>query len=169
MYRRKNISILILALAITSTLAGSDSLFVKGQLSLYSHLNTNNTLPLWMGGRYIPQLNYAFRMPQVRMIDLEASVNTYGNWGVAVGDSNHFSQALKPYRMWARYSSKQFEFRVGLQKINFGSATLLRPLMWFDQIDPRDPLQLTDGVWGIRARYYFMNNANIWLWGLYGI
>jgi hypothetical protein len=40
--------------------------------------------------------------------------------------------------------------------------------MWFDQIDPRDPLKLTDGVWGLLGRYYFLNNANIWLWGLYG-
>jgi hypothetical protein len=40
--------------------------------------------------------------------------------------------------------------------------------MWFDQVDPRDPLQLTDGVWGLLGRYYFLNNANIWLWGLYG-
>jgi hypothetical protein len=45
---------------------------------------------------------------------------------------------------------------------------MLRPLMWFDQMDPRDPLQLTDGVWGLLARYYFLNNTNIWLWGLYG-
>jgi hypothetical protein len=39
--------------------------------------------------------------------------------------------------------------------------------MWFDRIDPRDPLQLTDGVYAMLARYYFLNNANIWLWGLY--
>jgi hypothetical protein len=40
--------------------------------------------------------------------------------------------------------------------------------MWFDQIDPRDPLQITPGVYGILGRYYFLNNANIWLWLLYG-
>jgi len=40
--------------------------------------------------------------------------------------------------------------------------------MWFDRIDPRDPLQLTDGVYGLLGRYYFLNNANIWIWGLYG-
>ena len=40
--------------------------------------------------------------------------------------------------------------------------------MWFDRIDPRDPLQITDGVTGLLLRYYFKNNANIWLWGLYG-
>jgi hypothetical protein len=40
--------------------------------------------------------------------------------------------------------------------------------MWFDRIDPRDPLQLTNGVWGLLGRYYFLNNANIWIWALYG-
>ena len=40
--------------------------------------------------------------------------------------------------------------------------------MWFDRIDPRDPLQLTDGVYGLLIRYYFVNNTNIWVWGLYG-
>ncbi len=45
---------------------------------------------------------------------------------------------------------------------------MIRPLMWFDKLDPRDPLQLTDGVWGILGRYYFLNNANLWLWALYG-
>jgi len=39
--------------------------------------------------------------------------------------------------------------------------------MWFDSVDPRDPLQLTDGVYGLLVRYYFRNNANIWAWGLY--
>jgi hypothetical protein len=45
---------------------------------------------------------------------------------------------------------------------------MLRPLMWFDQLDPRDPLGLTNGVWGILGRYYFLNNTNIWFWSLYG-
>lgn len=55
-----------------------------------------------------------------------------------------------------------------MQKINFGSAAVLRPLQWFDEIDPRDPLQLTNGVYALLGRYYFMNNANVWLWMLYG-
>ena len=40
--------------------------------------------------------------------------------------------------------------------------------MWFDSMDPRDPLQLTDGVWGGLFRYYFPNNTTLWLWSLYG-
>ena len=140
----------------------------KGQLSAYTHLNLSNDLPWWSGGRYIPQVNYEFELEHEQKIDFEASANIYGNMGLLPFDSSGFNGDLKPYRIWARYSTRQFELRAGLQKINFGSASILRPLMWFDQIDPRDPLQLTDGVWGILARYYFLNNANIWLWGLYG-
>jgi len=40
--------------------------------------------------------------------------------------------------------------------------------MWFDKMDFRDPLQITDGVYSLLGRYYFNNNINIWLWGLYG-
>jgi hypothetical protein len=56
--------------------------------------------------------------------------------------------------------------RFGLQKITFGSARLFRPLMWFDKLDPRDPLQLTEGVWGMRVRRDFSNNTNASVWGL---
>jgi len=41
-------------------------------------------------------------------------------------------------------------------------------MMSFDRLDPRDPLKITEGVYGLRYRYNFLNNANIWLWGLYG-
>jgi hypothetical protein len=145
-----------------------DSVSFKGQLSVWEHYNPNNKLPFWTGGRYIPQLNFEIKPARNRLIDFESSANIYGNAGLKSFDTTSFDGDIKPYRLWARYSSQQFEFRLGLQKINFGSASLLRPLMWFDQIDPRDPLQLTDGVWSALARYYFLNNANIWLWALYG-
>jgi len=38
------------------------------------------------------------------------------------------------YRGWIRYSGSQFEARVGLQKINFGPAQLLRSLKWFARL-----------------------------------
>jgi hypothetical protein len=140
----------------------------SGQLSGYIHFNPDNNLPLWGGGRYIPRLNYEISLKEQRKVDFEASANIYGNAGLRPFDSTGFNGDIKPYRAWIRYSSSQFEIRAGLQKINFGSAKILRPLMWFDRIDPRDPLQLTDGVWGILARYYFLNNTNIWIWGLWG-
>ncbi|MBN1186261.1 MAG: hypothetical protein JXB49_28550 [Bacteroidales bacterium] len=145
-----------------------DTLNFNGQLSVYTHFNPKNKLPWWSGARYIPQFTHEYCFSRNRLIDFEASVNMYGNIGWKPSDSSNFDGDMKPYRLWTRYSTQQFELRLGLQKINFGSSSILRPLMWFDQIDPRDPLQLTDGVWGILARYYFLNNANIWLWGLYG-
>lgn len=149
-------------------LYAQDSLSVSGELIGWGNFNSGNDLPVWLGGRYIPEANYSVRFQDNRMIDFEASANILGTLGIHPFDSTYSSGKIKPYRVWARYSTRQFELRAGLQKINFGSAYILRPLMWFDQIDPRDPLQLTDGVWGILGRYYFLNNANIWLWGLYG-
>jgi len=145
-----------------------DSLSFKGQASAWLNFNKGNKLPLYFGGRYIPQLNAIFPLKNDRKIDFEASLNINGSAGFNPFDSLRTSGRIKPYRLWVRYSTRQIELRAGLQKLNFGSASLLRPLMWFDQIDPRDPLKLTDGVWGILGRYYFLNNANIWLWGLYG-
>ena len=146
----------------------SITLKYKGQVSAYSHFNPSNDQSLWFGGRYLPQLNSEIKLKKSNLIDFEASANIYGNAAIEPFNNVGYDGNIKPYRLWARYSSPQLEIRAGLQKINFGSASMLRPLMWFDQIDPRDPLKLTDGVWGILGRYYFLNNANIWLWSLYG-
>lgn len=167
--KRKIYFLIILSLVSCFNLAGgTDSLTFRGQLSGFAHYNSHNNLPLLTGARYIPQANYSTLLKNGHKLDFEASVNLYGTAGLEPFDSAGFSGALKPYRLWVRYSTNQLEIRAGLQKINFGSASLLRPLMWFDKIDPRDPLKLTDGVWGVLGRYYFMNNANLWLWGLIG-
>lgn len=139
----------------------------KGQLPLWKTANPEDPFQLQAGARYIPTLSYKKSYDDKYTFDGEFSVNTYIS-ALYSNDSIDTDEKLKPYRFWLRYSTEQFEIRAGLQKINFGSANMLRPLMWFDQIDPRDPLRLTDGVYGILGRYYFMNNANIWLWGLIG-
>lgn len=146
----------------------TDSLLFSGQLSAWSNYNHDNDLSLWFGGRYIPQVNYNIKLPESRLLDFEISANINGSAGVHPFDSGYTDGNIRPYRAWARYSSNQFELRAGLQKINFGSAAILRPLMWFEQVDPRDPLRITTGVWGLLGRYYFLNNVNIWVWGLYG-
>jgi hypothetical protein len=145
-----------------------ESMSFKGQLSGYTHYNANNVFPWWNGGRYIPQVNVLIPVNEENLIDFEASANIYGNIGIKSFNNTSSNGNIKPYRVWTRFSTNQFEIRAGLQKINFGSASILRPLMWFDQVDPRDPLQLTDGVWGLLGRYYFLNNATIWFWTLYG-
>ena len=145
-----------------------DSISIKGQLSAFTNINPHNDMPWLSGIRYIPQINYGQSFKNNHLIDFEASANIYGNVSIVPFSDINTTGDIKPYRLWTRYSTNQLEIRAGLQKINFGSASLLRPLMWFDRIDPRDPLKLTDGVWALLARYYFLNNANVWLWGLLG-
>jgi len=110
------------------------------------------------GLRYIPTFSFG-----TGPFDAELAANGFGTWSARANSS--FDIAAKPYRAWLRYSAPRFEARLGLQKLNFGSATMLRPLQWFDRLDPRDPLALTDGVYAGLARYYFPNDANVWTWG----
>lgn len=139
---------------------------IKGQASGW--ITSNPDMATQIGLRYIPDLMISTYTGE-NLVDGEISLNIFGSGQYThSSDSIFFQNDLSAYRMWLRLSGSQYEVRIGLQKINFGSAMLLRPLMWFDSIDPRDPLQLTDGVYGILARYYFLNNANIWIWGLYG-
>jgi hypothetical protein len=144
----------------------AQSLGIKGQAIGWTTLNPAEPFQAQAGLRYIPELSFSLPAGKYTL-DGEVSANIWLS-GTFAGDTSAFDKDLAPYRMWVRFSGDQFELRAGLQKINFGSAQMFRPLMWFDYIDPRDPLQLTDGVYGLLARYYFLNNANIWLWGLYG-
>ncbi len=120
------------------------------------------------GIRYIPVLSPWLKAGRKGKFDAELSVNTYGSIWLTGHKFDSADYRLKPYRLWLRYSTSHLEIRAGLQKISFGSSNILRPLMWFDKMDFRDPLMLTDGVYSLLGRYYFSNNVNIWLWGLYG-
>ena len=144
----------------------AQSLGFKGQAIGWTTLNPADPFQAQAGLRYIPELSFSLPAGNYTL-EGEFSANLWAS-GIYSGDSLELDKQLSPYRMWVKFSGDQFELRAGLQKINFGSAQMFRPLMWFDRIDPRDPLQLTDGVYGLLARYYFLNNANIWLWGLYG-
>ena len=137
----------------------------RGQISNLMVLDDFARDKTRLGIRYIPEISFQHPVSQNYFVDAEISMNIFGHTTM---DFENPQNDFSPYRVWVRFAADQFEVRAGLQKINFGSATILRPLMWFDQIDPRDPLQITNGVYGVLLRYYFLNNANFWLWGLYG-
>jgi hypothetical protein len=141
---------------------------LKGQLSGWLALNDEKPSTPRFGLRYLPTFSLGRGGEQRMALDAELSVNAYGSAAAPDWRGVQAEGRVKLYRLWLRLSSSRFEARLGLQKINFGSASLFRPLMWFDRLDPRDPLQITDGASGLLLRYYFLNNANIWLWGLYG-
>ncbi|NPD44059.1 hypothetical protein [Lentimicrobium sp. S6] len=161
--------ILVLAMISMAQLSsGQAKLEFDGQLSLYGNYNPDSDLDVLLGGRYLPELNLKLPLKNSKAFDFQAAANIYGAYITHPFDSSWSDGNIKAYRAWGRYTTEQFELRVGLQKIDFGTAMLLRPLQWFDEIDPRDPLKFTNGVYAALARYYFLNNANIWIWGLYG-
>ena len=164
-------SIIILSaiiIFVPELLWAQDSTFLfKGQADAYSGINFSDPTQVQAGVRFIPSLSLGTKQDHKLKFDSEVAFNTYADYNYST-EKDHADAKIDPYRLWIRLSSARFEIRAGLQKINFGSASMLRPLMWFDRMDPRDPLQLTNGVYGLLGRYYFQNNANAWLWMLIG-
>jgi len=161
-------AVLIALLVCSLNKALPQSWSFEGQASGWLASNPEKSPLSQAGLRYIPQFTLDEELVEGLNSDLEVALNAYATANLAKGQSPRYDGTVKAYRGWFRVSSRTFEARIGLQKLSFGSATMLRPLMWFDTIDPRDPLQMTDGVYGLLLRYYFLNNANFWLWVLYG-
>lgn len=146
----------------------AQSLSFQGQLSNWWGYSNAVQNTAEAGLRYLPEIRLVKPVFDDHNLDLELAINSYTNFsGGSLSNINNKSDA-RLYRLSGRYYSPRFETRIGLQKINFGPAKVFRSLMWFDRLDPRDPLKLTDGVYAILGRYYFLNNANLWVWGLYG-
>ena len=167
MSKMSSITILLVFISVQWQMNGQTSLEFDGQVSVFANYSPDNDFDMFAGGRYLPELDYHLKLDSLRSFDIQISGNLYGSTNFRPFYKENSRGGLDLYRVWARYTSKQLELRLGLQKIDFGSATLLRPLQWFNQIDPRDPLALTNGVFGLLGKYYFPNNANIWIWGLY--
>ncbi|MGA1978528.1 MAG: hypothetical protein ABSG89_11845 [Bacteroidales bacterium] len=140
----------------------------NGQVAAWGSINFSDGTGAQMGGRYIPELSAEIPAGKKFKLDGDLSADGLLTYTHVPDSVNSVGSKAEFYRFWLRFSGQRFELRAGLQKISFGSAQMLRPLMWFDRIDPRDPLHLTEGVYGIQGKYTFRNNANIWLWMLYG-
>lgn len=167
--KRIKFNLFLFLLITPALLYAQDSIFkLKGQVDAYSGLRFSNPAQWQTGARFIPSFSIGKQWKNNLKFDSEISINSYLDYHFTNWNKDGTDAGIKPYRLWVRFSNERFELRAGLQKINFGSASLLRPLMWFDRMDPRDPLQLTDGVYGLLGRYYFQNNANAWLWMLWG-
>ncbi|MBN1895222.1 hypothetical protein JW906_12030 [bacterium] len=115
------------------------------------------------GIRYMPALFAECLLPDKWTAAAEFSLNAAGS-----ATREACEGRLKAYRCWMRAARTRFEFRAGLQNIGFGPSVMFRPLMWFDRIDPTDPLRVTDGVWALLARYTSPGNSSLWIWALAG-
>jgi len=161
--------VLAAALAVSLPLRGSARGFnFKGLVSPWITARFEGPPESVFSVRFIPEASFSFKAGRDITLDAEASANAFRSARFSSGNVELAKFDLKPYRAWLRFSTSRFEARLGLQKVNFGSASLFRPLMWFDSLDPRDPLQITDGVYALLLRYYTKGNANFWAWSMYG-
>jgi hypothetical protein len=157
--------------AFLSGIAFSQSLDFSGQISTWGIINNNDSANASSGCRYIPGLEIEYSASPNTFLSTFISTHAYADTRFTLDkgfDGSEEQTELELHRLWGRISWPTIEIRIGLQKINFGSAVLIRPLMWFDSLDPRDPQQYSKGVYAALLRWYFKHNANIWLWGLYG-
>jgi len=162
---------------------------LRGQISLQSSARFDARFEPFLSLRFIPEIRFSLAPGRSASassasdssappaptassrgvtFDAEASANAYGSCLFVSDAEADLTGDVKPYRAWVRLSTARFEARAGLQKVSFGSATVFRPMMWFDTLDPRDPLQLTDGVYALLLRFYTDGNANFWAWTMYG-
>jgi hypothetical protein len=118
--------------------------------------------------RVIPRLDTGTALTKTWNLDLSASVAATTGESYLSGSRVSSIDDVSLHRAWVRLASPRFEARAGMQHISFGSASVFRPLMWFDRLDARDPTQFTDGVYAALARYVTAGNASVWAWGLYG-
>jgi len=148
--------------------ASAQSADVNGLAALAGSWSFNSTFDPYASLRVIPAVDFSLTAGRRVNVDGEVSVNAIGTVEFPSGESAHTSGSVDAYRAWLRFAATRVEARVGLQEISFGSATLFRPLMWFDSLDPRDPLQLTEGVYALLLRYYTSGNAVFSGWVMYG-
>jgi hypothetical protein len=171
MSRALLLSALALFLSRPSPAAAPPRFSLGGQVSLQSSARFDTAFAPFFSLRVIPEIKFTLvpaRSPRGVTVDAEASANAYASGEFPRDAPAGLDGDIKAYRAWLRLSTSRFEARAGLQKVSFGSAALFRPMMWFDSMDPRDPLQLTDGVYALLLRYYTKGNANFWAWTMVG-
>lgn len=158
---------------LAGLILGSTGLFGQG-LSLKSQLWTSITIgddpaPGRSGVEqsvgYIPSLSLARQLGTLSVLDLEVAYNLGALMDGPLGNGDAGTEtSSKLYRLWGRFATETLELRLGLQKIAFGPGRVLRPLMWFDTFDLKDPTGQTEGVGALRLRWFPRHNLTLWGW-----
>lgn len=143
----------------------------EGQVSAWGTVNDTDSTNAQIAARYINGISILSNPGNSLSADAYIAANTYLENRFNYNDQSLNSKdvtEVKLHRCYTRLTMTNVELRIGLQRLNFGSAVLLRPLKWFDSLDPRDAMQFSEGVYSALLRVFFNNNTNVWLWGLYG-
>lgn len=154
------LKIAVILLLLSST--GFAEIGFRGELALFGQTSEDGIV----GAHYIPQLEYEVQLGDLLTLQAEAAYHLRYNLGGYLEGILRQSYSSDLYRFNARLQTQQLEIVAGLQKLNFGPGRILRPLMWFDQIDPSDPLAIAQGVNGLTASWYSKQLLHIRAWAL---
>ncbi|MBN2829813.1 MAG: hypothetical protein JXR56_05790 [Candidatus Cloacimonetes bacterium] len=166
---------ILIVLTLTVGFLSAYDLNLKHDIWVRGSYTIPNPPEYALGAYYLPELEYMPYESKSGKLDLmlggyfrgEADLTQPENESIVLKDTE-FSAKADLYRAWVRWSSNRYEARLGLQKLNFGTAFILRNEQWFDSVDPRDAMGFTKGVWGALFRYYTANNGTIWFWTILG-
>ncbi len=114
------------------------------------------------GVKLLPEFSSQWKLSKI--LELQSETALYLTAGADISDSTETFQDINLYRAWLRFGSAQTGLRIGKQKISFGSARILRPLQWFDELDPLDKSEYTDGVWAMQFSHTRLNNSSLSIW-----
>jgi hypothetical protein len=163
----KSWTLLIITVCIAMSL-GAFSLDMRNRLIVtnitYFQKQTDQDM---LGFLWQPEFNMQDSLSQTIMLKGQAMGEGYVQQIFRPGQDNYLQRG-KIERLWLSVGTAQTQARIGLQRINFGSAQILRPLQWFDTLDPTDKLEQTEGVQALLLSRYELNNANFWLWAIRG-
>ena len=165
--RRQALAFTALVL-LASAPAGGQGPLVRGEASVVTVASNASDTNRQLAVRFIPEFQAGLKLSERWTFDGSLAATAAASASYLSTEQVSSTRDVDLHRAWVRLSSPRFEVRAGLQKIAFGSAAIFRPLMWFDRVDPRDPTQYSEGVYGILARYASPRNHSLWAWGLYG-
>ena len=111
---------LVFVLFFSLSLNAQNTFNFDGQLSGVVNWSPDNEVWGLLNGRYLPELNYNWELDSIHNWYFEASANIWGSSYFYKNDSTSTSGDIEAYRIYTRFSGKQYEVRLGLQKIDFG-------------------------------------------------
>jgi len=166
--RRLLLALYTASLLLFPSIINSQQWDLRGQFTsstnLHNLLTARNTEIDQRVG-YIPTLSIYPKYKFLNNVDFETAFNLQTNFDGLFGTGeNRIDNNNDIHRLWGRYSTEKVELRYGIQKIAFGPGLILRPLRWFDSLDPKDPTGQTDGVTAARLKYFGRYGITYWGW-----
>jgi len=135
-----------------------------GELSLSTSATGPEPDDIQVIARYLPAYETQGAYSETWDYDIEMRYQVQWYSSLDTDALSASSLVVEPYRLALNLQSANAEYIIGLQKINFGPARILRSLMWFDSVNPMDPLELTPGVTGISTTHFYPSGRSSQAW-----